>query len=394
MPSLGWLPFQQAKNPIDAATESAGAVTNIFDAINRAKTSAVQRALAQQELQHQIAIAPLQQQAEELQNQSEAAKLPYIGPTAQANIAGLYALGGLRSATANNKNAVTPSIVDKNEAAAGLAGQRGDLIGQAIDQNNVINPIKVKDAKTRSDALPEQIQDNLGLIKQKMADLGVHTHNAEVMGPILAGHMDAVTQSVLSHKAKDDAATAAMQMALSKGTNSGDWTSPEKIAEHWDFNDPNALPDLIKYTQAQLVAKNDKNGAQTTLDANYANNFLGPATRTATGIANELQKQQQNEMLSQQFRQRLMQLLGGGQRPGQTPPAAPGPVAPPQAAPPLLMPQAPIPGAAPPVQASPQGAPQYPEGAIFRLPSTGQRFKIINGQPVEIPPNAGSVAPN
>lgn len=385
--------MQQAMNPVEAAATAAGATTNIFDAINRAKLSGVQRALAQQELQHQIAMDPLQQQAEALQNQSETAKLPYVGQTAQANIAGLYALGGLRSATANNKNAVTPSVIDKNEAAAGLSGQRGDLIGQTINQNSQIDPIKVQDALTKSNALPGQIQSNLDLAKARMNDLGVHAHNQEIMGPFLAAHMDAATNQLHAQAAKDEAATDVMAKALAMGTDTKDSAAPPNMAQHWDWNQPDSVPSFLNYTKLYLQNKLDPTGNRTTYDdkaGTFVNGLNSAVQSLGMGIVNEHSKQQamqqQNEAQSQQIRQGLMQLLGGSQRPPQQ--APPAPVAPPQAAPPSPSPSlSPRPIAPPPQSAAPPG-PQYQEGAILTSPSTGRMFKIVNGQPVELPPNA------
>lgn len=384
--------MQQAMNPVEAAATAAGATTNIFDAINRAKLSGVQRALAQQELQHQIAMDPLQQQAEALQNQSEAAKLPYVGQTAQANIAGLYALGGLRSATANNKNAVTPSVIDKNEAAAGLSGQRGDLIGQTINQNSQIDPIKVQDALTKSNALPGQIQSNLDLAKTRMNDLGVHAHNQEIMGPFLAAHMDAATNQLHAQAAKDEAATDVMAKALAAGTDTKDSAAPQNVAQHWDWNQPDAIPNFLNYTQLYTQQKLDPSGQKSLYDKDgtFTTGVQAAGKTLGMGIVNQQMKQQaiqqQNEVQSQQIRQGLMQLLSGGQRQPQQ--AAPAPVAPPQAAPPPPSPSpSPQPIAPPPQSAAPPG-PQYQEGAILTSPSTGRMFKIVNGQPVELPPNA------
>lgn len=404
MPSLGWLPFQQAKNPIDAATESASAVTNIFDAINRAKTSAVQRALAQQELQHQIAIAPLQQQALQLQNQAESAKIPYIGPLAQANIEGTKELSKWRDANATYKGTVAPSIVDKNEASAGLSGARQSALQQTMDQNDAMNPIKIQDAQTRSAALPGQIQSNLDLVKARMTDMGVHTHNQEIMGPLLAGHMDAATQQLHAKAVQEEASTAVMAKALAAGTDTKDSAAPQNVAQHWDWNQPDAIPNFLNYTQLYTQQKLDPSGQKALFDkdGSFTSGIQAAGKTLGMGIVNERLKQeamqQQNQAQSQQIRQGLMQLLGGAQQPPQGSPGGADQVAQSQATPPSSASppaSAPTPAASPQSASSPaQAAPQYPEGAIFRLPSTGQRYKIINGQPVEILPNAGTVAPN
>lgn len=81
--------MQQAKNPIDAAAEGLGIVNNIVEASQRAKQSALQRAIAQQELQHAAVMNPLQEQLMAAQVSGEAEQGKTNLEKAKADIANL-----------------------------------------------------------------------------------------------------------------------------------------------------------------------------------------------------------------------------------------------------------------------------------------------------------------
>lgn len=402
MGAMNWLPMQQPMNPIEAAQAGSGIVGNIFDAMDRVKSSAIQRALALQELQNQAALAPLQQQALALQNAGVTTKNQYIAPEAQADINLKNTHGGYFDALGNYKATIAPSISDKNETAANFNAVKQALGQQQVDQNDVMNPIKAQNAAVQSAALPGQIQSNLDLVNARMNDLGVHTHNQQLIGPILAQHMDAGTAQLHAKANEDDAHTAVLTKILNGTGDNKDALAPQNVAPHWDMSTPEGRASFIKYTQMYTSAKLDPTGMKAMADTSgaFSQGIQDAGGSLGTGIINERMKSQASDQQQQQIRAGLMQLLSGGQQqpPGQVPQGAPPPPGmPPQGAvpmPPAPMPPAAPPTAAPPQQAAPPAAPRFAEGQVIVSPSTGRMFKIVNGQPVELPPNASASPTN
>lgn len=361
MPSIDWLPMQQNPSALEGFQVGQQGVTNIIDATNRYKRSAIEQQLAQQELQHKMAMDPLQQQLaaqgiltpDDIQTNHDLAKahLNLLGVQAHAAEVTTPALARHYDALTANLGAET----EKNRAQA-------DSIRSLMDtgQTKGGKPMDWFDPRS----LVEQVDPNdPAQVKSFMDMLGAsiaHKIDPNLMGGIdTQDRANAMAQTIGSGMIRARQQKLAHQQALVQGIGMMMSRARAAFGGQPDAAAGGAPPDLPG--QVQTPTGPTPLPTQESQPAPTTSSFMGASShpwqyRSSDGAS--------------------------------TPPIPGLGVQQPQAQAPMPQAAAPSPQAAPAQPAAMAAPPGVPDGSIIRQKSTGQRFLVQNGQLTPLP-NAG-----